>query len=230
MKKILCGFLCASAGVALAVESTVTTIDVIEVKSGLTNVVIAIPGLDLAGGELAISNLVKTTNLDVGDRLIAFNDGNYECWTLNAAKKWENTTGVLVDGFGHEVDLTSSPASDTRMLKGQGIWLSRSNPSVERSVYIYGAHSDTKSTSVTGTNAVLVGNPTLVAAAPVISGSATNDVVAIPQFGKKLLKRYQWTGTTWSSAGDTTSLPATGAGTGFWYIPASSANVTITWL
>jgi len=230
MKKVFCGILCASAGVALAVESTVTTIDVIEVKSGLTNVVIAIPGLDLAGGNLAISNLVKTSNLDVGDMLIAFNDGNYECWTLSGTpKKWVSTPGPLQDGSGHQVDLTSSPASDTRMLKGQGIWLSRSNPSAERPVYIYGAHSDSKVTNVVGTKPVLVGNPTLASEIPTISGSAVNDEVAIPQPGKKMLKRYKWTGSAWFSAGATTLLPEVAAGTGFWYIPASSANVTITW-
>lgn len=232
MKKILCGIFCASAGAALAVQSTVTTIDVIEVRSDLTNVVIAIPGLDLAGGNLAISNLVKTMNLDVGDKLIAFNNDNYECWTLSASKKWESTSGYLQDDSGRRVDLTSSPASDTRMLKGQGIWLSRSNPSAARPVYIYGAHANSTATSVTGIKPVLVGNPTLAAASPSISGCAVNDEVAFPEFGKKMLTRYKYREDThqwFSGCVYTNSLPAFDAGTGFWYIPASSANVTISW-
>ena len=110
MKKILCGILCASAGVALAVESQVATIDVIEVNSDLTNVVVAIPGLDLAGGNLAISNLVKTVNLMEGDKLFAFNDGTYQAWVLSGGK-WIEVASAGQDSDGKDAGKTGTGAS-----------------------------------------------------------------------------------------------------------------------
>ena len=51
MKKLVGGFFCVSASaVFAAVTNVVATVDVIEVDSGLKNTIVAIPGLDLAGG------------------------------------------------------------------------------------------------------------------------------------------------------------------------------------
>jgi len=232
MKKILCGILCASAGAVLAVESTVTTIDVIEVRSDLTNVVVAIPGLDLAGGNLAISNLVKTTNLSVNDKLIAFDSGVYQCWSLSSAGKWEPFIDAVQDGNGVSFG-PGTPAADKTMFVGQGIWLLRTNPLDEfgnvKPFYVYAQHVDSPTTTVTAGTVALVGNPTTVADCPTITNPAVNDVIAVPRkIGASM--KYQYTGSKWYYHGvEYDDPPSIQAGTGFWYISKGGTTVTITW-
>ena len=231
MKKILCGIICASAGAALAVQSEVTTIDVIKVESKLTNTVVAIPGLDLSGGTLAISNLVKTTNLTVNDKLIAFNNGNYECWNLNASKKWESVSGYMQDRFGRNIDVTASAAADKTMLTGQGIWLLRQSPvdgsDNAKPFYVYAKHDDSPATTVTAGTTALVGNPTTSNAVPSIANAAVNDIISIPNDGTRL--NYQYNGSKWAYRGVGGSAPTITAGTGFWYTSKGASNVVVSW-
>lgn len=233
MKKVLCGILCASAGVALAVESTVTTIDVIEVSSDLTNVVIAIPGQDLAGGNLAISNLVKIVNLDNGDRLFAFNNGEYQAWVLTDGK-WVETTTAGINTVGKVDIVAGTPAADKKMLVGEGIWLHRQNPSSSKPIYVYGAHAP-DSTIVTAGTTVLLGNPKTVADSPNVSNPQDKDKIIVPTAG--LPKYYNYNGSLnkWQSIdGDSitssTTPPSITAGTGFWYKASETSGTrTITW-
>ena len=228
MKKILCGILCASAGAALAVESQVTTIDVIEVNSDLTNVVVAIPGLDLAGGDLAISNLVKTVNLKDGDKLFAFNDGTYQAWVLFGGK-WVEVASAEQDGDGKVAVAVGTPASDKRMLVGAGIWLHRQDAS--KSFYIYGAHSDVLTSTAAAGKTTLVGNPTQTSKAPTsISTPSVGDQVIIPTAGLPITYTYRDSAWGYMRNGVLyTGLPSIAAGTGFWYVSKGASNVTINW-
>jgi len=229
MKKILCGILCASAGAALAVQSTVTTIDVIAVSSSLSNTVVAIPGLDLSGDRLAISNLVKTTNLTVNDKLIAFDNGSYQCWILSSGKKWEPFIDAMRDGSGESFG-SGTPAASKQMLVGQGIWLLRQNTASP--FYIYALHVASPSTTVAANATALVGNPTTSAKHPTITTPNVGDEVSIPTAGT--LEHYFYTGLQdadkkWFSAGNYfANPPSIPAGTGFWY-KSTGAAVTITW-
>lgn len=240
MKKLLLGFVCASAGAALAVETTVVaTIDVIAVNSSYTNTVIAIPGLDLSsGGDLAISNLVKTTNLTAGDRLLAFNDGQYEVWTLrelnDKSKKWEKATKQYQISASGTNEVQTTDASMVTMSVGGGIWISRHDTS--KSIYVYAQHVDSPSTTVAAGSTVLLGNPTGSAKAPTIAGCAKGDKIIVPTAG--LPKTYtcdpagNGEGKTWYSYSKLTKewgLPSIPAGTGFWYVAAGSSAVTVNW-
>lgn len=227
MKKILCGILCASAGAALAVESQVTTIDVIEVNSDLTNVVVAIPGLDLAGGDLAISNLVKTVNLTNGDMLFAFNDGTYQAWVLSGCK-WAEVTTAGKDSVGNVAVVVGTPAADTRMLVGAGIWLHRQDTS--KPFYIYGAHSDVLTSTAAAGKTTLVGNPTQTSKAPLIPTPSEGDQVIIPTAGLPITYTYRNSAWGYMQDGELyTGLPSIAAGTGFWYVSKGASDVTITW-
>ena len=232
MKKLLLGFACASAGAAFAVETTVATIDVIAVDSDLTNTVIAIPGLDLSsGGDLAISNLVKTTNLTAGDRLLAFADSQYECWTLNSGKKWEKAEKkFLITGSGADEVLTTD-ASMFTMATGSGIWISRHNTS--EPIYIYAQHVSAPTSTVAAATTALVGNPKTASATPTVTGCSIGDKILVPTKGLPAEYEYRTENdkTGWyyrKGFSYVLGLPKIKAGTGFWYVSTASA-VKISW-
>ena len=231
MKKLLCGILCASAGAALAVESTVATIEVRAINSGMTNTIVAIPGLDLTGGALVVSNLVKTTNLSAGDKLMAFVNGAYKTWELDASRHWaEPATEVSMSGGGSESQSAGTPASQFTLGVGSGIWVSRTASGVSSPFYVYALQpASTTSTVAAGTTA-LVGNPTTGNAAPTVTGCTEGDQIVVPTTG--LAKRYTYDGTAWKSWSglvQQSGLPTVAAGTGFWYISKGSGDVTISW-
>ena len=230
MKALVFGFAGFAASAAFAVESPVATVAVTEINSGLSNTVVAVSALDLSGGTMSVSNLVKTTNLTPGDTLYAFDNGKYECWTLSSGRTWEkhditfsiSDTGTLTDAGGVSADIYTMPV-------GKGIWLSRQDKS--KPFYIYGAYTNaTASVVPAGVKAALVGNPTQSNTVPVsVSGCVVGDIIAVPTDGK--LKRYSWNGSSWGIWGPSgrTSMPSITAGTGFWYIPKNEQQVTINW-
>ena len=235
MKKLICGFLCVAVGVALAdVESVVATIEVRAITSSLTNTIVAIPGLDLAtGGELAISNMVKTTNLEAGDRLVAFDGERYETWRLSAdgGKHWvKPAQKITITPDGTE-EPTTTDASQYFLPVGKGIWLSRTASGTNSAFYVYAAHTNEYSTVIAaGTAAALVGNPTTGKMSPTITGCATGDQIVVPSSDTPLRYQYRSTG-NWFLGGvhNASTPPEIDAGTGFWYIPKNKQAVTITW-
>ena len=235
MKNLLCGFVCVVAGAALAVESTVATVDVIAIDSGLKNTVVAIPGLDLAGDNLVVSNLVKTTNLKAGDTLYAFNDGNYDSWTLDAdGGHWQHADKkYIITAEGPKL-VEASSADTVRMSVGSGIWLSRSVYAKNNPFYVYASHVGDPTTTVAAKSTKLVGNPTLSARQPTIEAPQEGDQVLVPT--SVMPKTYTYNGSEWTVPGGwkgaiTTNLPSIAAGTGFWYVSNSNSvnGVTISW-
>lgn len=236
MKKILFGVLCASACAAVAsVEQVVSTIEVRAISSSLTNVVVAIPGLDLAsGGEVAISNLIKTTNLEAGDMLVAFTNDKYEGWELKVideCKVWvENDKLIMITLTGDEDGEGTS--SDRKTLPvGSGIWLSRKASGTVNPFYVYALQpTTTNSTISAGVSAALVGNPTITDRAPSsIDGLVSGDQVQIPSDGSPIPWTYV-SGRGWRSGGSFhQTLTNITAGTGFWYVPKDKNGRTIHW-
>ena len=235
MKKLICGFLCVAVGVALAdVESVVATIEVRAITSSLTNTIVAIPGLDLAtGDDLAISNMVKTTNLAAGDKLVAFDGERYETWTLreDGGKHWEKTSQkITISASGAESGVGTA-ASLYTLPVGKGIWLSRTASGTSSPFYVYAQQpASTGTTIAAGVKAALVGNPTATDKAPTVLDMVDGDQIAVPQAGT--LKQYTYITELggWRS-GASKTLPSIAAGTGFWYIPSTNSahQVSITW-
>ena len=136
MKKILSIALCAAAVSVFGETETGTQlggeIGVAEVTSSNKNTIVAISYNDLAGGSgMVYSNLVKTTNLTKGDRLIEFRDDKYTGWVLAQSgdvKYWQEQLEFIQDADGKQIGV-SSPTPDTvRGAVGTGIWLIRQNP------------------------------------------------------------------------------------------------------
>lgn len=238
MKKLICGFLCVAVGVALAdVESVVATIEVRAITSSLTNTIVAIPGLDLATGDaLAISNLVKTTNLAAGDKLVAFDGNTYETWVLSetGGKHWVKTAQKITISAVAVEENTGTPASLYTMPVGKGIWLSRTASGTSSPFYVYAQQPATTSTTVAAKETALVGNPTQSNRIPTIATPEEGDQVVVPKSGMPVT--YTYKGSSWKVqsgwSGETTaSLPTIPAGTGFWYVSNSNSvnGVTISW-
>ena len=243
MKKVLCGIVCVAAGAALAVEPvTVATVEVRAVNSGLTNTIVAIPGLDLAtGGALAISNLVKTTNLAAGDMLYAFSNGEYETWELvNTAgvKHWEKATiKCTIRADGQDTEAGASSASYT-MSVGSGIWLSRKMSGSTGAFYVYAQKPASIDDSTVAAGATeLLGNPTGDDATPTIDGAQNGDQIIVPSstgFLKVVNFTYEVKDDVgaWVDDDFKSGLPSNliKAGTGFWYKAASDGSTrTISW-
>ena len=236
MKKIVCGILCASTCAAVAsIEQVVSTIEVRAVNSGLTNTVVAVPGIDLASdGAVAISNLVKTTNLAEGDRLVAFTNDKYESWVLNASKVWvKNSKLITIDGSG-AVSEGEGTASDLMTLGvGSGIWLSRVASGTSAPFYVYARQPSTTNSTVAAGSAALVGNPTIQNKSPTITGMANKDQIMIPKDKFPEIYTYSDGKWKWIDSSDkiqeSATPPSITAGTGFWYVSKGGSNVTINW-
>ena len=239
MKKLLCGLLCASAVLpAVAVDVEVANIDVIEIDSGLKNTIVAIPGLDLAGGDLVISNLVKTTNLKQGDKLVAFSDGKYESWELDAdGGHWTQAASRFLITANGTTSSDATPASLVRMSVGSGIWLQRSASGTGNPFYVYAAHVDSPTTTVSANATVLLGNPTVTDKTPTISGMQNGDQIIVPNntaFPTYYTYVVENEDGAWkyidSSDALQTGLPTITAGTGFWYKAANAGSLrTMSW-
>lgn len=240
MKKLLCGLLCASAVLpsVASVEAEVANIDVIAIDSGLKNTIVAIPGLDLAGGDLVISNLVKTTNLKQGDKLVAFSDGKYESWALDAdGGHWTQAANrFFISASGTESEDTTA-ASLVRMSTGSGIWLQRSVFAKGNPFYIYATHVDSPTTTVDANSTVLLGNPKVTNKTPTISGAQNGDQIIVPDATAFLSKRvFTYNGSAWQYM-DSSDVLKTGlpeglivAGTGFWYKAADAGSTrSVSW-
>ena len=237
MKKVLCGIVCVAAGAALAVDPvTVSTVEVRAVNSGLTNTIVAIPGLDLAGGPLAISNLVKTTNLSAGDMLYAFSGGKYETWELKdsaSGKYWDKAAyKYTISAAGTETKAGTASA-DYTMSVGSGIWLSRKASGSAGTFYVYAQNPGSIDDSTVAAGATeLLGNPTTVGKSPTIPNAQSGDQIIVPT--ATFLQYYTYNGTVWRylDSDDTIKqgLPTIGAGQGFWYKAASGGSErTIGW-
>ena len=239
MKRILSIVLCAAAVAAFGEDTAVTNVafSIYPVNSTLKNTIVAISLRGLDGERIAVSNLVKTTNLTAGDKLYTFDDGMYEEWTLEESGSWGkvekkytmNKTGALVVSDGTD-------ASTVQMSVGSGIWLVRNDQYVEGTsftFYLYGKpESSPVSTTVAG-KWTLIGNPTT--GSVTISAKMLQDISQGDEIVLENRKRYTWwdDSTGWITTDENGTLikanpqPALGAGHGCWMHTKSGA--TITW-
>ena len=235
MKKLLSIAVCVSAVAAFATEVPVSLgeVGVTAVSSSTTNTVIAVSYTDLASdGNITASNLVKTANLAVGDRLYVYDSGDFKAFVLAASgdvKYWQGTaTAEPNDGVASVTAATS--ADNVRVAVGTGVWLVRSSgwDGEPFSFYIYGKPVDSLS-SVSVSGSALVGNPTQTSKSPTFtSGPADNDKIVIPYANKTGTQIWTYSsskgkwGITPSDLHST--APAIPAGTGFWYVGTATFN------
>ena len=242
MKKLLTIAVCASAVAAFATDTEIPlgTLGVTSVSVTATNTVIVSSYLDLGGSEtVPVSNIVKTTNLEVGDKLYVFKSSNvYEAYTLaqdGGAKYWDADKLYTVNSDGSlNAGVSAAPTIPTLSI-GSGLWLvrPRENPSV--TIQVYGGLPAATNFNVTAGSTVLVGNPTRTAMAPSeIENAVDGDQILVP--GNSQMPTIYSYGTgmagtkCWyrrQSGNKVDGLPAIAAGNGFWYIAKGSGSARV---
>lgn len=241
MKKLLSIALCVTVASAFAdpIETELGQVGVTKIETALSNVVVAVSYEDLAGGQMVYSNLVKTTNLTKGDRLIEFRDDKYTGWVLAQSgdvKYWQEQLEFIQDSDGKQIGV-SSPTPDTvRGAVGMGIWLIRQNPTDADGkpipFYIYGKTSSARTYTTVAGKWNLVGNPTqedvTIGASNFGSGLADFDRIAIPGPNGLIECTYKaskgWRRNQ-DASGEWGSAPTIGAGLGFWLKTANEVEV-----
>ena len=248
MKKLLSIAVCASAVAAFADPTTINvgSVGVTEIQSSLTNTVIAVSyaelGTDGTSG-IAVSNIVKTANLTVGDLLHVFKTSNtYETYRLTAgaggAKYWDKTVNYLLNANGVLTAGESSDATIPSLTAGVGIWLVRNVAEWDGqpfTFHIYGQPVSTPTFSASAGTANLIGNPTQTAKVPSFSVTTQGDRVLVPDEsvlgGLKTYKYSTKGGWTTVNVVDgvrtrDSGLPTIAAGKGFWYVPVAASTVS----
>ena len=216
----------AAAGVAMGIDVLTTTVGVTAISSSTTNTVVSVSYADLAtGGNIAVSNIVKTTGLTNGDTLRVYNSSNkkFKVFTLEDGF-WKETTTITAS------EEESADPGATTLAAGIGIWLVRGSNWDGKSFtfYIYGTPTTPPTTPEAGlsiTAATLCGNCKTVAALPNVDNVAKKDKIVIPANTGSGTKIYSWNGSKWQTrvSGVLTELTSIPPGTGFWYVPVSSS-------
>lgn len=234
----------AAASTALAV-STDNTLCRIAVSSGAKSTIVALPLKNVGGTEaqILVTNLVMTTGLATGDKLLYWNankgtTGDWDAWEVS------NNAWVPVESTGGE-----TPSASTANLPcGSAVWIQCNQA---KTIYLFGQYfTSGATTTVVAGKSTLVG-PCAAADFPVNSLKGKKTAGSFVQ-GDKIqlvdsnntrlgLAEYVWRGTSedgqfkklgisngepsWSDLSDSVVIPA---GQGFWYV-SKGGNPTFTW-
>ena len=229
-----------------------TVFGIIKVESPHTSTLVSVPWAASSGAAeekaINVADVVKTSNLTEGDRLLAYNAGRgaYDGWSLAKASDgtlgWEPVTTVTAEGMA----VAAGEATAT-LVRGQAIWLVRqdcSKPfflqgqyaSAPASVAVAGGTAETPAYTLLG-NALRgeVGvNELAWGDAP-----AEGDRLSIP--GGAVARVLTWDAAkgVWYRMVPTVTGGVVknvrkeddriGAGAGFWYVRASAGGFTFTW-
>lgn len=249
MKNLLTIALCAAAVSALAdpTEVELGEVGVTEIRSALSNTIVAVSYDDLAGGTgMVCSNLVKTTNLTKGDMLVEFRDNKYTGWVLaedteTQVKYWQERLETFVDNAGNQLSFVGSSADTITNAVGTGIWLVRQNPTAKTTdgreepvpFYIYGKPAENPISNIASNKWTLIGNPKqeeVTISADKVVGASYLDELVVPAEGGKLC-RYQFKdGKGWRTTGSDgkwvdNAPPKLDAGLGCWILTQKDASI-----
>lgn len=137
-----------AAGAAFADTTEVDTeyvIGVMPVSVG-NETIIAIPWVESGGGSdgIAVTNLIKTSTLAVGDTLYWYdtNTGKYHSWRVASGSPnyWESVQ-VVDDGSRVGTDAVIA-ATQTVLNRGQALFLKRATNSEATNVYVVGQYTN----------------------------------------------------------------------------------------
>lgn len=249
MKKILLVAAIASTFMSFAEgETAVQEIGITKVTTSRQSVIVA-----FSYEGVTADKLVKTTNLTVGDELIAYEGTGFKTWKLAedsdgklywgapivVNKDGENT----LEGEGNPTEDEENPtedevnpqegdaASTLNQAVGTGIWLKRAVPPASAySFYIYGTPATEKKIEVPAGTTMLIGNPNCSKKSPTIENASQGDVVYIPNDTGFATYTYG-ANKMWNKGlkEQLVSLPEFEANTGAWYQSKGSNVVKINW-
>ncbi len=149
MKSLIALSALTTAGVASAMVASDNTLCRIEVNSGTTNTIVAVPFVKVGLGNvnIPVSELVLTDNLDVGDTLLHRNGTSWDTWEIvetTGSKSWS----PVLTSENSETN-QADPAENTALARGDAIWVVRA--SAAKPFYIYGQITNATATAATST-------------------------------------------------------------------------------
>ena len=226
-----------SAVAAIGDPITLTSVGITRVDSSLTNTILSVSYKDLAaGGDITVSNLVKTINLVEGDELRVYSYGSstYTVFTLGSDGFWKAMPGQTLSGGVETTDPGADPG-ETTLSAGVGLWLVRDAKwnGEPFTFYLYGKPTTPPSSAATGIEIdkdkpMLCGNCTGVAKAPKIANAESQDRIIIPAPTATGTRIYTYNGTKWQTRINKVLTELTNeaipAGTGFWYVPNNKGS------
>lgn len=230
MKKLLTIAAIAAATSALAVESS-NTFGILRVDSTSAQTIVSIPWLAAGGGNINVADVVKTANLNAGDKLYYYSTGttNYRVWQLSQAGVWKEA-----------VPAGESAAPDPTLARGNAIILERfapENGSIANCFYLYGQYTDTNPSVTCVANGYTLLAPTGLNRDCDLNSTDCctfegeineNDMIYIPNVNG-VYSIYEYDNKKWGMWKKTFVVGATiPVGSGAWYV-SKGGSPTITW-
>lgn len=206
---------------------------------------------------IAVSNIVKTATLTVGDKLYAWNDSTarYDVYKLtdggSGLKYWAPQTTTKIDSNGVE-QTTAADAGIATQLWGAAVWVIRQNTA--SNIYVFGQVYTGKVSTVVKAGNNLIGAPTAAAYDLNATGHDWSGINKTTLNGTRIVSRgdsikvssdddgtvttYYYVDSAWgcftqSGTPAAKTWTTTGctipAGKGFWFVRSGSSGLTITW-
>ena len=230
MKTILSALAIAVGSTVLAVESS-NTFGILRIDSSASQTIVSVPWLASGGGNINVADVVKTANLNPGDKLYYYSTGttNYRVWQLSQTGVWEEA-----------VPAGESATQDPTLARGNAIILERFAPqggSLANCFYLYGQYTDANPSVACVENGYTLLAPTGLNRDCDLNRSdccsfagtiGENDMIYIPN-ANGVYSIYEYDKGKWGMWKKTFVVGATiPVGSGAWYV-SKGGSPTITW-
>lgn len=229
MKTILSALAIAAASSALAAVTSSNTFGILRVDSTAAQTIVSVPWLASGGGNINVADVIKTANLNNGDKLYYYNTGT------TTYRVWELTDGSWREAVPAGESATVSPT----LARGNAIILERFAPqggSIAPCFYLYGQYTDTNPSVECVANGYTLLAPTGLNRDCDLNdpnccsfeGVNENDMIYIPN-ANGVYSIYEYDNGKWGMWKKNFVVGATiPVGSGAWYV-SKGGSPTITW-
>lgn len=185
MKKTILLSSIFAVGAALATDVDSTVIGTLPVEVAKGQQLMAVPFADNANGEIAVNDMVRTSDLETGTKLYVATSSGYDMWTLGDDGKWKAAKKVTIGNDGNAIADESKDATEATVKRGDAFWLETVEGQSGGNVTLLGGKSNAATQVVPG-KWNLIGNRGLVevtVGVDSITGAATGDQIVVSKNG-----------------------------------------------
>ena len=123
MKKTILLSSIFAVGAVLATDIDSTVIGTLPVEVAKGQQLMAVPFADNDKGEIAVSDMVKTSDLEAGTKLYVATSSGYDMWTLDEDGTWKAAKKVTIGDNGKAIEDESQNATKATVKRGDAFWL-----------------------------------------------------------------------------------------------------------